>query len=237
MTRLFCVAAMAQAAYLFAARGGCGTEGALACPPPELEQGVGVTLKASKVCPRAGYLCRGRARFQVRRWSLEKGRLRVRIPLPDHIDGVMAQKVQSAAIDGIKVWDGHPFPIIIDTGPFSFRSSDVKVVWSRNMGGSSQLGDVDYKVKEKGKRLEFMAPSFRVLVPPDAGADTTSLERIKDVATHEMGHALGVSWHSEQESDIMFYRALQDPKQARVSKRDFLTFDALYKLPNGAIVQ
>jgi hypothetical protein len=82
--RLVCVAAVAFAVYWFGLRGGCGTRGAIACPDPALEQGVGVTVNA-------------------------------------------------AAVEGIMVWDGHPLPLVIDTGKYTVRFWDVGVVWTQGL--------------------------------------------------------------------------------------------------------
>src|SRR5437868_2558755 len=107
MKKLLFAAAL-FAVYWFFLRGGCGTRGAIACPAPALEEGVGVTLDAAEVCRSAGYLCVGRAGFQVTRWSLDRGKLRVRVSPPDFLSGNTAREVRDAVIEGIKAWDGHP---------------------------------------------------------------------------------------------------------------------------------
>ena len=85
----------------FATKPGCGSSGALACPPAELEEGVGVTVSAAEFCPSAGYLCvegRGREAF---RWPLDKGRLKVRVGLPEFAGSAEeAEALRAAAIEG-----------------------------------------------------------------------------------------------------------------------------------------
>jgi predicted Zn-dependent protease len=62
------------------------------------------------------------------------------------------------------------------------------------------------------------------------------LTRVKAVAMHEMGHALGLL-HSDSEDDIMFPQYKPGITKARASTRDLRTVDTLYTLPNGAMVQ
>src|SRR4051794_31715485 len=116
------MAAIAFAVYWFGFRGGCGHGGAIACPDPALETGVGLALSAAEVCPGAGYLCTEKSGgLQVARWPLDKGKLRVRVPMPDFVSGELARELRDTAIEGIKAWDGHPFPIVIDTGKVPLR--------------------------------------------------------------------------------------------------------------------
>src|SRR5262245_66623682 len=101
------------AVYWFGFRPACGRSGALACPDPGVEQGVGVTLSARDACKGAGYLCEGRVPFQVLRWPLDKGKLRIRVPMPDLGTADMKRRIHAAAIEGIMQWDNHPFPLEI----------------------------------------------------------------------------------------------------------------------------
>lgn len=263
MMRLLGVAAVIFAVYWFVYRGGCGTAGAIACPDPALEQGLGASLSSTEVCPPAGYLCTGRASFRVARWSLKKGKLRVRVPLPDFVDAGAAREIREAAIEGIKAWDGHPFPIVVDTGKYTLRFPDITVVWSQGFAfhGTAE-GMVNQRVTIDGQKFEYSADSLAVVVPPIAGgpmpdlanADPATimtqlkamvageemgpayLARIRAIAMHEMGHALGLA-HSDSRGDIMFPERARDPTGARLSNRDLATVDTLYTLPNGAMVE
>jgi len=250
------LAAVAFAVYWFGFRPACGTRGAVACPAPALEEGVGETLNAAEVCRRSGYLCVGRdGAFQVQRWQLDQGRLRVRVRLPDFLDKDAARLVRDATIEGIMAWDRHPFPIVIDSGEFTVRMWDVGVIWAQG-GYADRAGGVNAGGRESGKRFEYQVNGLAVAVPPIGSGTQASLDplalmathpseramgpalltRIKAVAMHEMGHALGLM-HSDVEGDIMFPQYKPGVTAAALSQRDILTVEALYGLPNGAMVK
>ena len=237
MVRLFCWGAFVFAIYWFGFRGGCGTRGAIACPPPELDEGVGVTLSAADVCRDSGYLCTAMQGSQVTRWGLDKGKLRIRVPPADFLSGPTERKIRDVVIEGIKVWDGHPFPLVIDSGDFTLRFWDIRVVWTQGMGNHA-AGQARVGWKIDGKRLNLETDGLAVVVPSRVmmGVDDALLEYVKAVAIHEMGHSLGLLGHSDSPRDIMYSQILPNT-EAGLSERDLQTVDALYKLPNGATVQ
>lgn len=227
---------VAVAVYWFGFRPDCGRSGALACPADiAIEEGVGVTLSAKEVCRGAGYLCNRTTPFQVLRWPLDKGKLRVRIGPPDFAMGDAAQAIRDAAIEGIMHWDNRPFPLVIDKGRWTVRFWDMSVVWTQGLFNAA-AGVARPAWQFDGKRVKFWVEGMGVVVPPAGSMDPQALlARVTAVASHEMGHALGVLNHSDRERDMMFPTLNNAP--GTPSNRDFQTMDALYALPNGAMVQ
>ncbi|MGV3627765.1 MAG: matrixin family metalloprotease [Betaproteobacteria bacterium] len=237
MVRMICWGAFFFAIYWFGFRSGCGTSGALACPPPEIEEGVGVTLDAREVCRGSGYLCTAMQGSQVVRWGLDKGRLRIRVPPTEYLSGDADRRVRDAVVEGIKAWDRKPFPLIIDSGDFTLRFWDIRVVWTQGMNNHA-AGQARVGWKIDGKRLKLETDGMAVVLPPQVmmGINDAVLEHIKAVTIHEMGHSLGLLGHSDSPRDIMYPQILPSTR-AELSDRDLQTIEALYALPNGATVQ
>jgi len=67
---------------------------------------------------------------------------------------------------------------------------------------------------------------------PVPGGPALSAHQVELVAAHEMGHVLGLP-HSDDPRDLMY------PKNTatRLTTKDFLTLEALYRLPNGSEIR
>ena len=234
MKKFLVIAAIAGSAYWWHShRGGCGTSGAVECPSAELEEGIGVTLAASEICPSSGYLCYQRTSFQVMRWPLDKGKLRIHMPRPEFLNGEVWETVRDAAIEGFREWDGHPFPLVFDTGRLA-SGSDIDITWQQIPVESGQIGHVRVNGMPDGKRLRYSTGGMTISVLEEL--TPAALERVRATASHELGHALGLQ-HSDSPNDLMYYQARRDGGRVAPTARDFQTVDALYALPNGAMVK
>jgi len=232
-TIIFLATVIGVSVYWFGFRPACGHAGAVACPAKELEEGVGVTLSAREVCRGAGYLCNHQMPFQVVRWPLDKGKLRIRVTPPDFARGSEAEEIRAAAIEGILQWDGKPFPLAVEKG-LALRW-DVNVNWAQALVIEA-VGVANPGWRINGKRVDYEFQGMGITVPPpEAMPRAARLAWVRAIAAHEMGHALGIIWHSDRKSDIMFPSINSAPDAP--SERDYQTVEALYALPNGATVQ
>ena len=119
---------------------------------------------------------------------------------------------------------------------YTLRLWDVGVVWTQGLY-SGAAGNAHRYISVEGKRIDWSNPEMAVTVPPNFEMNDLLLARVKAIATHEMGHALGLG-HSDNPGDIMypsFHEELVRERQA--TARDYQTVEALYSLPNGAQVR
>jgi hypothetical protein len=214
----------------------------VSCPAPESSNGLGTTVARASACASAGYLCQGSAPFQVQRWPLERGNLRVRIPPAPIDDRAEARRLHDAAVAGVMQWSGHPFPLQIDGGRFPVRPWDVELYWVPGSGfggmgssGSQFAGVTAITWSEAGGEPHFSVGSISTVLFERDGTGRevpASSSMVTQVAAHEMGHALGLP-HSDRAADVM---APTTQVMQGVTSRDLQSVDALYRLPNGADV-
>jgi predicted Zn-dependent protease len=137
-----------------------------------------------------------------------------------------ARELQSAVVRGIQYWQRRPFELAIDTHPTPSGEFDIEISWGDGLSGS-QIGLT--RIRSSLDEFEVLGLTLATLSPNSNYGRTPG--EILLTAAHEMGHALGLP-HSDSERDVMF----PTNKARGLSNRDFRTVDALYRLPNGAVI-
>jgi predicted Zn-dependent protease len=199
--------------------------------PPEV---ASAALSADEVCRDVGYLCAAldtAESFRILRWPLATPVIRVLVPEPTVIPSREARALQAAAVRGIRAWHGHPIPLSVRTRPSSDRP-DITVEWSRTVD-DGRLGRADVQWTLSRGEAQLRVVGFRIATHlPGTDGSPLSPEEVELVATHEMGHALGLP-HSDDPRDVMF----PTNTSTRLTARDFRTIESLYQLPPGAEIR
>lgn len=203
-----------------------------ACAPVAVEAPSTATpapLAAADFCRDIGYLCDGLAEaetIQLHRWIDFQGTVVVHVPLPDVEDAGVARELQRAAAQGIRAWNGQPFPVLADLR--GDRDPHFSVQWTRSLG-SNQLGVARTRWSE-ADGLEVLSVDLSTRRPfaPGRPADP---RQVRLTAAHEMGHALGLP-HSSSPSDVMY----PTNTATSMSAQDYRSIEVLYRTPDGTVV-
>lgn len=191
--------------------------------PPPLEAGA---------CRNAGYLCHGlsqRPDPRIMRWADGTREIRIRITGPDFEDAATERALRQAASTGVLTWQGTPFPIrVVRNGT---DEVDFEIRWTQSLGGN-QLGQTGTEWFRRGQESGMRVNALTLVTrSPFNQSAILSAEQVRLTAAHEMGHALGLP-HSDDPRDVMF----PTNGAGRISASDFETMNALYRLPNGALI-
>ena len=194
-----------------------------------------VILSSAAMCVDVGYLCaelETAGSQRILRWPADTRRLRVRVPLPPGVPPGRARDLQSAVVRGLQYWQRRPFELLIDTHPTASGEADIEITWGQGLTGT-QLGLTRTRWSlERGKaRFEVLGIALAMNSPTNSYYQIAP-QQVLLTAAHEMGHALGLP-HSDSKRDVMY----ATNTARNLSTRDFRTLDALYRLPNGAVIR
>lgn len=201
---------------------------------PLAEDLPGEILPAEEVCIQAGYLCADVDRSgsdTILRWPKDTPLIRVWVSEPEGLSPQGARALRQAAANGIRVWHEFPFPLDVSTRSV-YEEPDITVEWARSLGGS-RLGHTAMRWSKVGEEIKVEITRLHLAThfPSNSDVELTP-DQLRLVAAHEMGHALGLP-HSDDPRDVMY----PQNTALRRTRSDLETIEALYRLPNGAIIK
>lgn len=213
-----------------AAVAGC-TSDAACDPEPAVDVGAPVvTLEEREACRDVAYLCRGlewkEGMARVFRWSEDTRVIRIVVP-PPAVDADRARAAQQAVMRGVRAWDRHPFPILVEEKARAGAPPDFTVVWWASPPGNL-LGQTSTRWVQQNGRSTLQVMGLRLALSSPVNGRALTAREIELTAAHEMGHALGLP-HSDDRRDVMY----PENTALNLSARDYKAMQALYRLPNG----
>ena len=140
-----------------------------------------------------------------------------------------AENWKSAIETGIRKW-GQVVPLLVAPAQ---EPADVEVAWINHLQ-PKQLGITNLEIFNGRMRVTvyLLRPSY---YPPDV-----SEKMLQQVATHQMGHALGIFGHSAAAGDVMLpidpTSKTAHARTSNISQRDINTLRRVYQsqsLPSG----
>lgn len=161
-------------------------------------------------------------------WDPRDFPLAVYLPPPG---AEQAEALHQAAEEGLRAWEERAPGLVglrFLPGP---EGADIAVRWLDHAPRGREPGCYFEVSVDSAGRSRMRVTTFELALRRSAGSPAYSPAELRRVASHEMGHALGLG-HSRRPADIMYPDFT--PAGWQLSDRDVRTLRRLYGLPSGA---
>lgn len=165
-------------------------------------------------------------RGKVRRWPAERLPIRVFVRPGDSVagyrDGFKRILLKSFA-DWSKSSEGTVMFVFVEQA----HEADLDCVWTDKLSDLQNPGEAaDARLSFDHRGIRRGEIRFLTVAPPPAQALSDNTFRV--ICLHEIGHSLGLSGHTTNPQDIMFYSSSFKDEWRELSARDSSTIKHLY---------